>query len=149
MKTIYTIPSRKQKRTNYPTHFRSQLLLLLLSHFSRVRNCETPWTAAYQAPLSMGFSRQEYWSGVPLPSPLEASNTRKSKEGQKRKLQTNISHKLQCKNCPQNTSKPNTTMYKKNYTAQPNGIYFSCARLVNIQQSIPKNQSMQSTTLTG
>ena len=30
---------------------------------------ETPWTAACQAPLSMGFSRQEYWSGVPLPSP--------------------------------------------------------------------------------
>ena len=29
----------------------------------------TPWTAAYQAPLSMGFSRQKYWSGVPLPSP--------------------------------------------------------------------------------
>ena len=29
----------------------------------------TPWNAAYQAPLSMGFSRQEYWSGVPLPSP--------------------------------------------------------------------------------
>ena len=29
----------------------------------------TPWTAAYQAPLSMGFSRQEYWSGVPLPFP--------------------------------------------------------------------------------
>ena len=45
------------------------LLLLLLSHFSRVRLCATPWTAAYQAPLSMGFSRQEYWSGVPLPSP--------------------------------------------------------------------------------
>ena len=31
----------------------------------------TPWTAAYQAPPSMGFSRQEYWSGVPLPSPEE------------------------------------------------------------------------------
>ena len=31
----------------------------------------TPWTAAYQAPPSMGFSRQEYWSGVPLPSPLQ------------------------------------------------------------------------------
>ena len=30
----------------------------------------TPWTVAYQAPLSMGFSRQEYWSGVPLPSPI-------------------------------------------------------------------------------
>ena len=37
---------------------------------SRVRLLATPWTAAYQAPLSMGFSRQEYWSRVPLPSPL-------------------------------------------------------------------------------
>ena len=36
---------------------------------SRVRLVATPWTAAYQAPPSMGFSRQEYWSGVPLPSP--------------------------------------------------------------------------------
>ena len=34
---------------------------------SRVRLLATPWTAAYQTPLSMGFSRQEYWSGVPLP----------------------------------------------------------------------------------
>ena len=89
----------------------SSLLLLLLSHFGRVRLCvtpwtpvpgifqartlewvaisfsnawkwkvkvkslspvrpsATPWTAAYQAPPSMGFSKQEYWSGVPLPSP--------------------------------------------------------------------------------
>ena len=92
------------------------IILLLLSHFSRVRVCDsidgsppgspipgilqartlewvaisfsnawkwkvkvkslsgvwllvTPWTAAHQAPLSMGFARQEYWSGVPLPSP--------------------------------------------------------------------------------
>ena len=37
---------------------------------SRVRLFETPWTAAHQAPPSMGFSRQEYWSGVPLPSPF-------------------------------------------------------------------------------
>ena len=36
---------------------------------SHVRLLVTPWTAAYQAPPSMGFSRQEYWSGVPLPSP--------------------------------------------------------------------------------
>ena len=34
--------------------------------------CATPWTAAYQAPPSMGFSRQEYWSGVPLPSALDS-----------------------------------------------------------------------------
>ena len=44
------------------------LLLLLLSRFSRVRLVEAPWTAVYQAALSMGFSRQEYWSGLPLPS---------------------------------------------------------------------------------
>ena len=37
---------------------------------SRVRLLATPWTAAHQAPPSMGFSRQEYWSGVPLPSPF-------------------------------------------------------------------------------
>ena len=37
---------------------------------SCVRLLATPWTAAYQAPPSMGFSKQEYWSGVPLPSPL-------------------------------------------------------------------------------
>ena len=35
----------------------------------------TPWTAAYQAPLSMGFSRQKYWSGVPLPSLIYTINT--------------------------------------------------------------------------
>ena len=36
---------------------------------SRVRLFATPWTVAYQAPPSMGFSRQEYWTGVPFPSP--------------------------------------------------------------------------------
>ena len=50
------------------------LLLLLLSHFSRVRLCATPWTVAYQFPLSMGFSRQEYWSGLQFPSPEDLPN---------------------------------------------------------------------------
>ena len=40
----------------------------VLSHFSRVRLFATPWTVARQAPLSMGFSRQEYWNGLPFPS---------------------------------------------------------------------------------
>ena len=44
-------------------------MLLMLSRFSRVQLCATPWTAARQAPLSMGFSRQEYWSGVLCPPP--------------------------------------------------------------------------------
>ena len=45
---------------------------------SRVRLFKTPWTAAYQAPPSMGFSRQEYWSGVPLPSPSDQIGINKS-----------------------------------------------------------------------
>ena len=48
-------------------------LLLLLSHFSRVRLCVTPQTAAHQAPPSPGFSRQEHWSGLPFPSPMHES----------------------------------------------------------------------------
>ena len=47
--------------------------LLLLSRFSRVWLCATPETAAYQAPLSLGFSRQERWSGLPFPSPMHES----------------------------------------------------------------------------
>ena len=43
---------------------------LLLSHFSRVQLCATAQTAAHQAPLSLGFSRQEHWSGLPFPSPV-------------------------------------------------------------------------------
>ena len=45
------------------------VLLLLLSRFSHVWLFETPWIVALQAPLSMGFSRQEYWSGLPCPPP--------------------------------------------------------------------------------
>ena len=41
---------------------------------SRVRLFATPWTVAYQAPQSMGFSRQEYWSGLPFPSPWDLPN---------------------------------------------------------------------------
>ena len=45
-------------------------LACVLSHFSHVRLLVTPWTVACQAPLSMIFSRQEYWSGLPFPSPF-------------------------------------------------------------------------------
>ena len=49
------------------------LLLLLLSHFSQVQFCVTPYTAAHQAPPSLGFSGQEHWSGLPFPSPMHES----------------------------------------------------------------------------
>ena len=48
-------------------------LLLLLSRFSHVQLCATPWTAAYQASPSMGFSRQEHWSGLTFLSPMHES----------------------------------------------------------------------------
>ena len=49
-------------------HFLLQCMKVKVQSLSPVRLLATPWTAAYQSPPSMGFSRQEYWSGVPLPS---------------------------------------------------------------------------------
>ena len=63
------------KLSCFPASPEEQLegLLLLLSRFSRVRLCATPETAAHQAPPSLGFSRQEHWSGLPFPSPMHES----------------------------------------------------------------------------
>ena len=52
-----------------PTTPSGPFLLLLFSHSVVSDSLATPWTVAHQAPLSMGFSRQEYWSGLPFPSP--------------------------------------------------------------------------------
>ena len=50
-------------------------LLLLLSRFSCAQLCATSKTAVHQAPPSLGFSRQEYWSGLPFPSPMQESES--------------------------------------------------------------------------
>ena len=66
------IPGILQARTlewvaiSFSNAWKWKVKVKLLSH---VRLLATPWTAAHQVPPSMGFSRQEYWSGVPLPSP--------------------------------------------------------------------------------
>ena len=66
----------------FPSIFRSWLLLdeqlsfCVPVCFSRARLFVTPWTVAHQAPLSMGFSRQEYWKGLPFPPPGESSSPR-------------------------------------------------------------------------
>ena len=60
-------------QTHNESYGMALLLLLLLSRFSHVRLCVTPETAAHQAPLSLGFSRQEHWSGLPFPSPMHGS----------------------------------------------------------------------------
>ena len=49
-------------------------LLSEVKSLSHVQLFATPWTVAYQAPPSMGFSRQEYWSGLPFPSPRDLPN---------------------------------------------------------------------------
>ena len=49
-------------------------IVCVLSCFSPVQLFLTPWTVAHQAPLSMGFSRQEYWKGLPFPSPGDLPN---------------------------------------------------------------------------
>ena len=51
------------------------LHVCVLSCFSCVQLFETPWTVAYQAALSMGFPRQEYWSGLPCPPPGDLPNS--------------------------------------------------------------------------
>ena len=59
------------KNTGVGCHFLLQCTKVKVKSLSCVRLFVTPWTAAYQAPPPMGFSRQEYWSGVPLPSPMK------------------------------------------------------------------------------
>ena len=59
--------------------FKNESLHSMLSRFSRVWLCVTPEMAAHQAPLSLGFSRQEHWSGLPFPSPMHESGKWKLK----------------------------------------------------------------------
>ena len=61
------------KNTGVGCHFLLQCMKVKVKSLSHARLFETSWTAAYQAPLSMVFSRQEYWSGVPLPSPTDGA----------------------------------------------------------------------------
>ena len=57
-----------------PTSVSSHAMKVKVKSLSRVRLFATPWTVAYQAPPSMGFSRQECWSGLPFPSPGDLPN---------------------------------------------------------------------------
>ena len=62
------IPGILQARTRVGCHFLLLCMKVKVKLLSSVRLLATPWTAAYQAPPSMGFSRQGYWSWLPLPS---------------------------------------------------------------------------------
>ena len=67
---------------------------------SRVRLFTTPWTVAYQAPPSMGFSRQEYWRGLPLPSLLYPSRTSLIKFTDDKILVSSVQFSSVAQSCP-------------------------------------------------
>ena len=74
VKTLTGLPLCGKIRDDFLKNFSVLvLLLLLLSRFSRVWLCVTPWMTAHQTPPSLGFSRQEHWSGWPFPSPMRES----------------------------------------------------------------------------
>ena len=64
------------KKTCPDTFYSFRACVCMLSFFSCVWLCTAPWTVAHQATLSMGFSRQEYWSGLPCPPPGDLPNPR-------------------------------------------------------------------------
>ena len=57
--------------TTHSDYPRDMVFYMKVKWLNHARLFATPWTVAYQAPPSMGFSRQEYWSGLPLPSPAD------------------------------------------------------------------------------
>ena len=68
-KSLQMVTAAMKLEDAYSLEGKMTNLKVKVKSLSRVRLVVTPWTVAHQAPPSMGFSRQEYWSGVPLPSP--------------------------------------------------------------------------------
>ena len=60
----------------FAVQFCASVCVCVFGSFSHVQLFATPWTVVHQAPLSVGFSRQEYWSGFPLPYPVDLPNPR-------------------------------------------------------------------------
>ena len=71
-KSVFISIPKKHNAKELSNH--TNALISQVKSLSRVRLFATPWTVAYQAPPSMGFSRQEYWSGLPFPSPGDLPN---------------------------------------------------------------------------
>ena len=72
---IHVLQKRRQAQVGCGPSSATKQLIWVLSRFSPVQHFATPLTVARQAPLSMGFSRQEYWSGLPCPPPGDLPNS--------------------------------------------------------------------------
>ena len=83
-----TVPGLLQARTSRVVY--SHAAAAAAKSLSRVQLCASPWTAAYQAPPSMGFSRREYWTGLPLPSPYIAIHTSNSTQKRSYKMLSSL-----------------------------------------------------------
>ena len=99
---------------------KSLLLLLLLSCFSRVQLCVTPWMAAHQAPPSLGFSRQEHWSGLPFPSPMHGSEKWK------------WSHSVMCDSSLPHGLQPTRLLCPWDFAGKSTGVGCHCLLLLNL-----------------
>ena len=109
------------KNTGVGCHFLLQCVKV--TSLSRVRLLVTPWTEAYQPPLSMGFSRQEYWTGVPLSSPIHHINKFKNKNHMiisvdAEKAFDKIQHPFMIKNPPESRNRRNISPHNKSYIRQ-------------------------------
>ena len=102
------------------------MLLLLLSRFSRVRLCATPETAAHQAPPSLGFSRQEHWSGLPFTSPVHESE--KWKWSRSVVSDSSRPHELQ----------PTRLLHPWDFPGKSTGVGCHCLLWINVLKP-PKN----------
>ena len=77
MEVLHSICQQIWKTQQWPQDWKKSVFIPIskkVKSFSRVLLFVTPWTVACQAPLSMGFFRQEYWSGLPFPSPGDLSD---------------------------------------------------------------------------
>ena len=130
-------PLLQKKQSDWASYY--FLLLLLLSHFSSVQLLATPGTAAYQAPPSMGFSRQEYWSGVPLPSPLISFSVQFSRSVVSDSLQPHESQYARPL-CPSSTPRVHTNSRPSSRWCHP-AISSSVILFSSFPQSLPASES--------
>ena len=128
----------------YENAMNSKALLLLLSCFNRVQLCVAPKMAAHQAPLSLGFSRQEYWSGLPFPSPIVKPSVQFSRSVMSNSLRPHEPQHTRPP-CPSQTPRVHSDSRPSSQWCHPAisssvGPFSSCPQSLPASQSFPMSQ---------